>query len=100
MLEEYDIDKLNPRPNPYAKELKMEGMASMKSAYKQWQENYVQEAVNNAVNKAVSEAIHDTTVNLTNDFMDRITNNLMKQHPDWTRDEAREHAKALTEGRK
>lgn len=22
MLEEYDIDKLNPRPNPYAKELK------------------------------------------------------------------------------
>ena len=21
MLEEYDIDKLNPRPNPYAKEL-------------------------------------------------------------------------------
>ena len=95
MLEEYDIDKLNPRPNPYAKELKMEGMASMKSAYKQWQENYVQEAVNNAVNKAVSEAIHDTTVNLTNDFMDRITNNLMKQHPDWTRDEAREHAKAL-----
>ena len=91
MLEEYDIDKLNPRPNPYAQELKMEGMASMKSAYKQWQENYVQEAVN----KAVSEAIHDTTVNLTNDFMDRITNNLMKQHPDWTRDEAREHAKAL-----
>lgn len=22
MLKEYDIDKLNPRPNPYAKELK------------------------------------------------------------------------------
>lgn len=22
MLEEYDIDNLNPRPNPYAKELK------------------------------------------------------------------------------
>lgn len=22
MLEEYDIDQLNPRPNPYAKELK------------------------------------------------------------------------------
>ena len=22
MLEEYDIDRLNPRPNPYAKELK------------------------------------------------------------------------------
>ena len=22
MLEEYDIDKLNPRPNPYARELK------------------------------------------------------------------------------
>jgi predicted DNA binding CopG/RHH family protein len=22
MLEEYDIDKLNPRPNPYAKEMK------------------------------------------------------------------------------
>ena len=22
MLEEYDIDKLNPRPNPYVKELK------------------------------------------------------------------------------
>lgn len=22
MLEEYDIDKLNPRPNPYSKELK------------------------------------------------------------------------------
>ena len=22
MLEEYDIDELNPRPNPYAKELK------------------------------------------------------------------------------
>lgn len=22
MLEEYDIDKLNPRPNPYAEELK------------------------------------------------------------------------------
>ncbi len=22
MLEEYDIDKLNPRPNPYAKQLK------------------------------------------------------------------------------
>lgn len=22
MLEEYDVDKLNPRPNPYAKELK------------------------------------------------------------------------------
>ncbi len=22
MVEEYDIDKLNPRPNPYAKELK------------------------------------------------------------------------------
>jgi predicted DNA binding CopG/RHH family protein len=22
MLDEYDIDKLNPRPNPYAKELK------------------------------------------------------------------------------
>ncbi len=22
MLEEYDIEKLNPRPNPYAKELK------------------------------------------------------------------------------
>lgn len=22
MLEEYDIDKLNPKPNPYAKELK------------------------------------------------------------------------------
>lgn len=22
MLEEYDIDKLNPRPNPYTKELK------------------------------------------------------------------------------
>jgi predicted DNA binding CopG/RHH family protein len=22
MLEKYDIDKLNPRPNPYAKELK------------------------------------------------------------------------------
>ena len=22
MLEEYDIDSLNPRPNPYAKELK------------------------------------------------------------------------------
>lgn len=22
MLEEYDIDKLNPRPNPYAKKLK------------------------------------------------------------------------------
>ena len=22
MLEDYDIDKLNPRPNPYAKELK------------------------------------------------------------------------------
>ena len=22
MLEEYEIDKLNPRPNPYAKELK------------------------------------------------------------------------------
>ena len=86
MLEEYDIDRLNPRPI-YSK--------GMKSAYKQWQENYVQEAVNNAVNKAVSEAIHDTTVNLTNDFMDRITNNLMKQHPDWTRDEAREHAKAL-----
>ena len=48
-----------------------------------------------SVNKAVIEAIHYTTVNLTNDFMDRITNNLMKQHPDWTRDEAREHAKAL-----
>lgn len=24
MLEEYDIDKLNPRPNPYAKELKQQ----------------------------------------------------------------------------
>lgn len=25
MLEEYDIDKLNPRPNPYVKELKKQG---------------------------------------------------------------------------
>lgn len=24
MLKEYDIDKLNPRPNPYAKELKQQ----------------------------------------------------------------------------
>ena len=24
MLREYDIDKLNPRPNPYAKELKQQ----------------------------------------------------------------------------
>ena len=24
MLEEYDIDRLNPRPNPYAKELNRE----------------------------------------------------------------------------
>ena len=65
----------------------MEGMASMKSAYKKWQENYVQEAVKSAVDKAVQET--------TSDIMERITDNLLKQHPDWTRDEAREHAKAL-----
>ena len=64
-----------------------EEMVSMKSAYKQWQENYVQEAVN----KAVGKAVQDTT----NDIMERITDNLLKQHPDWTRGEAREHAKAL-----
>ena len=80
MLEEYDIDKLNPRPNLYAK---MEGI----STYKQWQENYVRQAVSEAVSKAVQET--------TSDIMERITDNLLAQHPDWTRDEAREHAKAL-----
>ena len=83
MLEEYGIDKLNPRPNPYAK-LKMEGIST---TYKQWQENYVQEAVN----KAVGKAVQDTT----NDIMERITDNLLKQHPEWTREKARAHAEAL-----
>ena len=32
MLEEYDIDKLNPRPNPYAKELKKQETIQVSSS--------------------------------------------------------------------
>ena len=70
MLKEYDIDNLNPRPNPYAKKIK-----------KQITINIDEETINYFKMESASTGIpYQTLINL---YLTDCATNKKKPHIDW-----------------